>query len=116
MLVHHYGRLVLGSVMIWGLVSVRPAALAQTPDPSGVLGPSARPVALSEKDLVAAGVVIPGRPVTVDTEANTADAELMEAARPLPTGPYDVSGVIGVPPKAARPTAADLAAAGVRVR
>lgn len=92
-------------------VTAGPGALGQASN--GAWGPTPSPVHQTQSDLAAAGVAVPGLPLSA-SEAEQPMAPPLEAVLPLPQGPVDLSGVIGAVPAPAAPS--DPAAAGVMAR
>lgn len=118
----------LAGLMLGASVIAGPGALGQASNPSGAVGPTLSPAAQTQNELAAAGVAVPGRPLSATGADGTGQSatdqsvppvpptEPSEAAAQLPQGPGSPSGVIGAAPGELTPTTSDLAAAGVAVR
>jgi hypothetical protein len=98
----------LVGVILGALVSAGPEAQAQNQSGAWEAAPPPQEHVLVS-DLVAAGIVVPGSPVS----ASPPVAPTAEAARPQPQGPISPSGVVGAAPQVLTQTPHDPAAAGV---
>jgi hypothetical protein len=105
-------RLALAGCVLGAAVLAGSGAFGQLA--SGAWVPTAPPDR-TLSDLAAAGVVVPGSPLSA-SEADQPEAPPAEAATPLPRGAVDASGVVGAAPANIAPTPSDPAAAGVITR
>ena len=101
----------LAGVILGALVTAGPEAQAQNQSGAWEAAPPPQEHTLVS-DLAAAGIVVPGSPLSASaTEQPAASAD--EAATPRPRGPISPSGVVGAAPEELTQTPDDPAAAGV---